>query len=210
MADLGLRVAQRRSRAGAAAGRRRLPAAGGVRPQGCAAAAVLSGCPAPIPPPVRRSRPVRHHDQGRALRHRPGLSAGVRRRRRSPRPLRAALALAAGGGHPGRRGVRRPGGPSPQDPARLSGGHLGGDAADRRGPGQRRRTRRQFFYLVHSTWIAGALFLLADLIDQQRGAQGDTLGSGPPLAHPRLLGGLFFLGAISVAGCHPSPAFLAR
>ncbi|MGM3422929.1 monovalent cation/H+ antiporter subunit D [Pseudomonas benzopyrenica] len=66
------------------------------------------------------------------------------------------------------------------------------------------------FYLVHSTWIAGALFLLADLIAQQRGPQSDTLNSGPPLAHPRLLGGLFFLGAVSVAGLPPFPGFLGK
>lgn len=66
------------------------------------------------------------------------------------------------------------------------------------------------FYLVHSTWIAGALFLLADLITQQRGPQGDTLNSGPQLAHPRLLGGLFFLGAVSVAGLPPFPGFLGK
>ena len=58
--------------------------------------------------------------------------------------------------------------------------------------------------------LIGALFLLADLIAQQRGAQGDTLGSGPPLAHPRLLGGLFCLGAVSVAGLPPFPGFLGK
>ncbi|WP_145011345.1 monovalent cation/H+ antiporter subunit D [Pseudomonas oryzihabitans] len=66
------------------------------------------------------------------------------------------------------------------------------------------------FYLVHSTWIAGALFLLADLVAQQRGPQGDTLASGPQLGNPRLLGGLFFLGAVSVAGLPPFPGFLGK
>lgn len=66
------------------------------------------------------------------------------------------------------------------------------------------------FYLVHSTWVCGALFLLADLIARQRGDKAGLLVQGPALMSPRLLGGLFFLAAIAVAGLPPLSGFLAK
>jgi len=66
------------------------------------------------------------------------------------------------------------------------------------------------YYLLHSTLIAGALFLLADLIGLQRGAIGTDLISAGPLRQPLLLGMLFFLGAISVAGLPPFSGFLGK
>ncbi len=66
------------------------------------------------------------------------------------------------------------------------------------------------YYLMHSTWVAGGLFLLADLIARQRGDKGSDLVQGPALMTPRLLGGLFFLGAIAVAGLPPFSGFLGK
>ncbi|EIK51890.1 putative monovalent cation/H+ antiporter subunit D [Stutzerimonas stutzeri TS44] len=66
------------------------------------------------------------------------------------------------------------------------------------------------YYLLHSTLIAGALFLLADLVGQQRGALGTDLISAGPLRQPLLLGLLFFMGAISVAGLPPFSGFLGK
>lgn len=66
------------------------------------------------------------------------------------------------------------------------------------------------FYLVHSTWIAGGLFLLADLIGRQRGVKTTDLVQGPQLQNPHLLGGLFFLGAIAVAGLPPLSGFIGK
>jgi multicomponent K+:H+ antiporter subunit D len=66
------------------------------------------------------------------------------------------------------------------------------------------------FYLIHSSWIAGGLFLLADLISRQRGAKTTRLIQGPELQNPHLLGGLFFIGAIAVAGLPPLSGFVGK
>lgn len=66
------------------------------------------------------------------------------------------------------------------------------------------------FYWLHSTWVAAAMFLLADLVSRQRGEKAGNLLQGPALEHPRLLGGLFFLGAIAIAGLPPLSGFLGK
>jgi multicomponent K+:H+ antiporter subunit D len=66
------------------------------------------------------------------------------------------------------------------------------------------------FYLVHSVWIAGALFLLADLIARQRGEKGGQLIQGPALRNPYLLSSLFLFGAMAVAGLPPLSGFLGK
>ncbi|EXF47039.1 putative monovalent cation/H+ antiporter subunit D [Pseudomonas sp. BAY1663] len=66
------------------------------------------------------------------------------------------------------------------------------------------------YYLIHSTLIAGALFLLADLIARQRGEYGTDLVTAPALRQPLLLGAMFFVGAISVAGLPPFSGFLGK
>lgn len=67
-----------------------------------------------------------------------------------------------------------------------------------------------FYYLVHSTWICGALFLLADLIRRQRGDLGDRITKGPRLAQSALLGSLFFIAAVSVIGLPPLSGFIGK
>ncbi|MCF6782915.1 monovalent cation/H+ antiporter subunit D [Stutzerimonas stutzeri] len=66
------------------------------------------------------------------------------------------------------------------------------------------------YYLIHSTLVAGGLFLLADLIARQRGEAGSDLALAPALRQPLLLGTLFFGGAISVAGLPPFSGFLGK
>lgn len=66
------------------------------------------------------------------------------------------------------------------------------------------------YYLMHSILIAATLFLLVDMIARQRGANADTLVQGPRLMQPQLLGGLFFLVAIAVAGLPPLSGFLGK
>jgi multicomponent K+:H+ antiporter subunit D len=66
------------------------------------------------------------------------------------------------------------------------------------------------YYLLHSTWVAGGLFLLADLIARQRGDKGTALVQGPALEHPALLGALFFFGAVAVVGLPPLSGFLGK
>ena len=66
------------------------------------------------------------------------------------------------------------------------------------------------YYLVHSTWAAAGLFLLADLISRERGERRGALVQGPLLEHPALLGGAFFFAAISVAGLPPLSGFIGK
>ncbi len=66
------------------------------------------------------------------------------------------------------------------------------------------------YYLLHSTLVVAALFLLAGLVAAQRGEAGATLVPGPPVAQPALLGGLLVLGAASVTGLPPLPGFIGK
>ena len=59
------------------------------------------------------------------------------------------------------------------------------------------------YYLIHTTLVTGGLFLLAEMIGLQRGKAGTRLVKGRPLQHGALLAGLFFMGAITVAGLPP-------
>jgi multicomponent K+:H+ antiporter subunit D len=66
------------------------------------------------------------------------------------------------------------------------------------------------FYLVPSTLMAAALFLLANLIDQRRPEAGDSLLGGAWHGPRERLGLLFFLLAISAAGMPPLAGFLGK
>ncbi|WP_416886176.1 monovalent cation/H+ antiporter subunit D [Marinospirillum sp.] len=64
------------------------------------------------------------------------------------------------------------------------------------------------YYLVHSTLISAALFLLADVITQQRGH--DAMQAGPAVRQPIWLGGLFFVAALAVIGMPPFSGFMGK
>lgn len=67
------------------------------------------------------------------------------------------------------------------------------------------------YYLLHSTLVMGALFLIADLYVQQRGPDvRDAFVPGPQIRQPRLLGMLFFVAMIAVAGLPPLSGFLGK
>ncbi len=66
------------------------------------------------------------------------------------------------------------------------------------------------YYLLHSTLVVAALFLLAGLVAAQRGEAGDALLPGPRVAQPALLGGLFVLAAASATGLPPLPGFVGK
>lgn len=66
------------------------------------------------------------------------------------------------------------------------------------------------YYMVHSTLVAGALFLLADVIGQQRGKPGDRLVVGRRPVQPVLLGTAFFLAALIVIGMPPFSGFVGK
>ena len=65
-----------------------------------------------------------------------------------------------------------------------------------------------FYYLLHSTWSAAALFLLVGLISSRRGLLADQLRSGNYL-HPAL-GILFILLAVMLIGLPPLSGFLGK
>ncbi|WP_295383827.1 monovalent cation/H+ antiporter subunit D [uncultured Thiodictyon sp.] len=66
------------------------------------------------------------------------------------------------------------------------------------------------YYLPHSTFAAAALFLLADQIAGQRGDLADRLEPGPVLGRHWVLGVLFFLCAIAMAGLPPLSGFIGK
>lgn len=66
------------------------------------------------------------------------------------------------------------------------------------------------YYLLHSTLVSAGLFLLADLIARQRDVADDVLLDARALAQPRLLGGMFLLGAIAVIGLPPLSGFIGK
>ena len=66
------------------------------------------------------------------------------------------------------------------------------------------------YYLPHTTFATGALFLLTDSISGRRGELDDRLVPNGTLSHPRLLGTLFFIAAVLIAGLPPMSGFVAK
>ncbi|MGB5833503.1 MAG: monovalent cation/H+ antiporter subunit D [Thiohalocapsa sp.] len=66
------------------------------------------------------------------------------------------------------------------------------------------------YYMLHSTLIAAALFLLTDNIADTRGRFRDRLQAGPLLPATNLLGGLFLLLAVAAAGLPPLSGFVGK
>ena len=66
------------------------------------------------------------------------------------------------------------------------------------------------YYLASSTLTLAGLFLLAELIAEQRGEIGGRLQPAPPVAQATGLGLLLLLGAVSAAGLPPLPGFIAK
>ncbi|NBD29091.1 MAG: monovalent cation/H+ antiporter subunit D [Alphaproteobacteria bacterium] len=64
------------------------------------------------------------------------------------------------------------------------------------------------YYLVHSTFAAAALFLVADLVMAQRGH--DALSARAAIAQNGLMAALFFGAAIAMAGMPPLSGFLGK
>ncbi len=64
-------------------------------------------------------------------------------------------------------------------------------------------------YLVHSTLVTAGMFLLADLIARQRGTLEHQIVA-LPVAQAPLLGVLFFIGAVALAGLPPLSGFFAK
>jgi len=69
-------------------------------------------------------------------------------------------------------------------------------------------TTAALYYLVHSTFAAAALFLVADLVLARR--PGDLLEARPAIVQNGLFASLFFAGAIAMAGMPPLSGFLGK
>jgi multicomponent K+:H+ antiporter subunit D len=66
------------------------------------------------------------------------------------------------------------------------------------------------YYLVHTTFSAAALFLVADLVSRTRGVAEDRLVSAPEPAQPALVGGLFVIAAVAMVGMPPFGGFIGK
>jgi multicomponent K+:H+ antiporter subunit D len=66
------------------------------------------------------------------------------------------------------------------------------------------------YYLIHSTWISAALFLLADLIARGRGSFAARLRTGPAMSGALLLGSLFLAAAVAITGMPPLSGFFGK
>ncbi|WP_411834075.1 monovalent cation/H+ antiporter subunit D [Pseudoxanthomonas mexicana] len=66
------------------------------------------------------------------------------------------------------------------------------------------------YYLLHSTFVAAALFLIADLVRRSRGEAGDRFGVAAPMHRRAKLGLVFLVAAVSVAGLPPLSGFLGK
>ena len=66
------------------------------------------------------------------------------------------------------------------------------------------------YYLLHSTFSAAALFLIADLVVSRRGQYGDSLHTAPVFHQSGFLAVLFFIGAIGMAGMPPISGFIGK
>ncbi|MBL4808264.1 MAG: monovalent cation/H+ antiporter subunit D [Rhodobacteraceae bacterium] len=69
-------------------------------------------------------------------------------------------------------------------------------------------TTAALFYIVHSTFAAAALFLIADLVLTNRGH--DHLKPAPMMMQHGLLAAMFFTIAIAIAGMPPLAGFLGK
>ncbi|MGR4068600.1 monovalent cation/H+ antiporter subunit D [Billgrantia sp. C5P2] len=66
------------------------------------------------------------------------------------------------------------------------------------------------FYLIHSTGMTAVFFLLADLLGRQREEGYDRFSAIGPIGHRWLLGTLFFVAAIAMAGLPPFSGFVSK
>jgi len=67
-----------------------------------------------------------------------------------------------------------------------------------------------FYYMLHSTFALAAMFLLVDLIVLQRGEVAGRLVRAPAVRQPALLGGMFLVLAVALAGLPPLSGFIGK
>jgi multicomponent K+:H+ antiporter subunit D len=78
------------------------------------------------------------------------------------------------------------------------------------GMNQAQALSASLYYLLHSTLMGAALFLMADLIARGRGSYADRLRSAPAMSQAILLGSLYLVAAISITGMPPLSGFFGK
>ncbi len=71
-------------------------------------------------------------------------------------------------------------------------------------------TAAALYYLVHTTIVTGALFLLVDALACQRGALADNIEKGPRLANLLTLGAVYLILSIAASGAPPLSGFIGK
>lgn len=71
-------------------------------------------------------------------------------------------------------------------------------------------TGATLFYLIHSTFITAALFLLADLMAYERGKTASRIVSGKKMANHSTYATFFLVGAIAIIGLPPLSGFVSK
>ena len=71
-------------------------------------------------------------------------------------------------------------------------------------------TAAGLYYMIHSTLITGALFLIADLVSKQRGKSEDRYVVARKMPHNTPIGIAFFFAALTVVGLPPLSGFLGK
>lgn len=66
------------------------------------------------------------------------------------------------------------------------------------------------FYLLSTTWTVGGLFLIAELVANQRGSARDKIVTAPRMRNRTFLSVLFLIGAVAAAGLPPLSGFFAK
>lgn len=66
------------------------------------------------------------------------------------------------------------------------------------------------FYMLSTTWIVGGLFLVAELVANQRGSANDRIITAPKMRNRTFLSVLFLIGAVAAAGLPPLSGFLGK
>lgn len=66
------------------------------------------------------------------------------------------------------------------------------------------------FYLLSTTWTVGGLFLLSELVANQRGTATDRIITAPRMQNRTFLSVLFLVGAVAAAGLPPLSGFFGK
>jgi multicomponent K+:H+ antiporter subunit D len=66
------------------------------------------------------------------------------------------------------------------------------------------------FYLLSTTWTVGGLFLVSELVANQRGTAQDRIITAPKMQNRTFLSVLFLIGAVAAAGLPPLSGFFGK